>query len=144
MRKTYHALNITIPVGAVDEQFTTTADVEPMYTLQGAEIIGITPIMHYLGQSMTAHVIAADGTISQVIDLTGWSIDSRKEYLLDPTSYISIASGARHRQSCTYSNRPEDQALDADGRPMTPQLTTFGEDARNEHCRTSVMYRFPL
>lgn len=144
MRQNYHALNITVPIGAMDQAVTTRMDLDEKYIVQGAEIIGITPMMHYLGQRLTAIAISADGTASEVLDLTDWSLDARKEYLLDPSSYIPIARGARHEHLCIYSNRPEDQARDADGRPMTPQLTTFGEDARNEQCRVSLMYRLPL
>lgn len=144
MRQNYHALNIMIPVGAVDTTISMTGDVDAKYTMQGTEIIGVTPIMNYLGQRVTVQSVAADGTESEVLDLTDWSLDSRKEYLLDVSNYIPIASGARHKHSCTYSNRPEDQVIDADGRPMTPQLTVFGEDARSEQCRMSVMYRVPL
>jgi hypothetical protein len=144
MRQNYHALNITIPIGAMDQAVTTSAELDQKYTVPGAEIIGVTPMMNYLGQSVSARVTATDGTDSPILDLDDWSIDSRKEYLLDPSRYIPISSGATHSQTCVYSNRPEDQAIDVDGWHMTPQLTTFGEDARNENCRMNVMYRVPL
>jgi hypothetical protein len=35
------------------------------------------------------------------------------------------------------------QALEADGRPMTPRRTAFGEDARSEQCCMSVLFRYP-
>jgi len=144
MRQNYHALNINIPIGAVDQAVTTSTELDQKYTVQGAEIVGITPMMHYLGQSLSVRVTAADGTDSQIFDLDDWSLDARKEYLLDPSSYIPVSSGATHSQTCVYSNRPDDQAIDANGRRMTPQRTTFGEDARNEQCRMNVMYRVPL
>ena len=145
VRQNVHAFNISIPVGAVGQKVSTSADVDAEITQHvGAEIIGITPIIHFLGQGMTSGVVAKDGTESTILGLQNWSVDSRKVYWLDPADYIPLSSGAVHNQSCVYSNRPEDQALDADGNPKTPQLTTFGEDARSEQCHMHVLYRYPL
>lgn len=41
-------------------------------------------------------------------------------------------------------NRLEDQMLDASGKPFEPQLTTFGEDNRQEMCAVTLYVRYPL
>jgi len=143
-REIYHNLNITVPVDAVDEAASMRAEISADFIKPGAEIIGISPELHFLGQRVTAGVIAADGTETEYFDLQDWTIDARKDYLFDPGSYIPIQRATIHKQTCFYSNRAMDQPRDARGMPMTPQLTTFGEHARNEHCRMNVIYRYPI
>lgn len=144
VRATYHALNISIPVDAVDHEVSTAANIEAKYTPPGTEIIGIGAAAHFLGQRVTATLTAPDGSETSVIDVADWSIDARKDYLLDPSEYIPVPRGSTHRHSCFYSNRAEDQPLDRNGEPVVPQLTTFGEDARMEQCRVNVMFRHPI
>lgn len=141
VRPTFHAFNISIPVDAVDVEVATSAAID---TRPGAEIIGFAPELHYLGQRMQADIVAADGTSTTLFDFPDWSVDKRKLYLLSPDKYISVESGASLEHSCVYSNRLEDQMLDASGKPLEPQLTTFGEDTRQEMCAVTVYLRYPL
>lgn len=140
-RNTFHAFNISLPVDAVDVEVSTSAAID---TSPGMEIIGFVPEMHYLGQRMHADVVAADGTRTTLFDFSDWSIDLRKDYLLEPGKYISTMTGASIEHSCVYSNRLEDQKLDTNGEPLEPQLTTFGEDSRQEMCAVTIYVRSPL
>jgi len=100
--------------------------------------------LRYLGQRMKADVVAADGTSTTLFDFPAWSVGARKDYLLSPDKYIAVESGASIEHSCVYSNRLEDQMLDPSGNPLAPQLTTFGEDNRQEMCAVTVYLRYPL
>jgi hypothetical protein len=144
VRAPFHVFSIDIPVDAVDLAVTNTEEISAMYTRPGAEIIGVTTDMKYLGQTLEASVVAPDGTATTLLDVQDWSEDARKDYMFDPDKYIPVASGSAIEHTCTYSNRLEDQRLDASGKPMAPQRTVFGEDARAEMCRVSVWFRYPL
>jgi hypothetical protein len=141
VRTTFNAFNISIPVDAVDVTVSTSAAID---TRPGMEIIGYAPELGYLGQRMYGDVVATDGTSTTLFDFQDWSIDARKDYLLEPGKYLSIGTGASLEHSCVYSNRLEDQKLDANGDPMEPQLATFGEDTRQEMCAVSLYVRHPL
>jgi hypothetical protein len=144
VRVPFHAFDIDIPVGAVDHEVTATTLVDKMYIKPGAEIIGVAPEMHQLGQQLRASLIAADGTRTTLLDLQDWSLDERKDQLFDPSKYIPVKNNALIEQTCVYSNRPEDQALDSNGDPLPAQRTVFGEDTRAETCRVNVYLRYPL
>jgi hypothetical protein len=145
VRDTIHAFNIDIAAEAVGREISTTsAEFAAELTQPGAEIIGITPILHYLGEGVTSMLVAPDGSESTILDLQTWTIDSRKEYWLDPSRYIPVPPGSRTKQTCIYSNRLQDQPLDHSGVPYEPQQTTFGEDARHEQCRMNLVVRYPL
>ena len=64
--------------------------------------------------------------------------------MFKPDAYVKAASGMSISQECVFSNRTEDQGLGPDGKPYTPQFTTFGENTRNEMCLGYVWYRQPL
>jgi hypothetical protein len=140
-RQPVHAFNISIPVGAENQSVRTSAGLEAG---PPAEIIGISPHMHLLGQTFkqTLSGGGADNTCLVQVDdwKEGWQID----YLFKPSAYIKAANGMTISQECVYSNRPEDQGIGPDGKPYTPQLTSFGEDTRNEMCLGYVWYRQPI
>ena len=58
--------------------------------------------------------------------------------------YIPVSSGDVVRQTCTFSNRPEDQGRDPEGNLFTPVWTTYGEDTRQEMCLGYIWFRHPL
>lgn len=143
-RATFQQLNINIPVDAVGIETRTSAEIDAMYTPPGAQIIAVTPALHTLGQKITAQLVAPNGAETTILELQDWTLDARKDYLLDPAGYVAAPSGSQVKWACTYSNRLEDQALDTDGDPLEPKVTTFGEDSRSEQCRLGILFRFPL
>jgi len=140
-RQPVHARNINIPPGAVDQAVRTTAALEAG---AGAEIIGISPHMHFLGQTFKQMLSGAGMTNMCLVTIPDWDQGWQIDYLFKPEAYIKAASGMTISQECVYSNRPEDQGIGPDGKPYTPQFTTFGEDTRNEMCLGYVWYRQPL
>ncbi|MET0385177.1 MAG: hypothetical protein ABW321_04420 [Polyangiales bacterium] len=144
VRMPHHDLLITIPVGAVGQQEGGTASIGSEYTRAGSEIIGISPHMHYLGQTFKETLRNADGSSTCLIDIPDWDQDWQLDYLFNPEDYIPVSRGARVTQECVFSNRPEDQGSGPDGKPFTPQLTTFGEDTRQEMCLGYIWFRYPL
>lgn len=140
-RQPVHALNIAIPVGAVDQSITASATIEAG---AGAEIIGISPHMHYLGQRFKQRLTGGGANDVCLVDVPDWDQAWQIDYLYKPSEYIKVMPGMTVRQECVYSNRPEDQGIGPDGKPYTPQLTTFGEDTRNEMCLGYVWYREPM
>ena len=132
-RQPVHAFNISIPVGAVDQSVRASGALEAG---TGAEVIGISPHMHLLGQKFSSKL---NGMC--LADIPDWDQSWQIDYLFKPEAYIKATPGMSISQECVYSNRPEDQGIGPDGKPYTPQLTTFGEDTRNEMCLGYVWYR---
>jgi len=144
VRPLFHNFDLTIAVDAVDVEVAKTSELESAYTRAGAEIIGFTPELRYLGQRMHAAVGAADGTSTIMFDFPVWSADARKDYLFEPEKFIPIGPGSALTHRCVYSNRLEDQRLDDNGERMEPQLTVFGEDTRQEMCSVSLYVHYTL
>ena len=143
-RMPHHDMSISIPVGAVDKREGGTSSIGREYTPAGAEIIGISPHMHYLGQRFKETLTLADGTDHCLVNIPDWDQDWQLDYFFEPSSYIKVASGARVAQECYYSNRAEDQGKDPEGNPFTPAYTTYGEDTRQEMCLGYIWFRYPL
>lgn len=143
-RMPHHDLVISIPVNAVDKAEGGTATIGAEYAQPGAEIIGISPHMHYLGQTFSETLHKSDGTSVCLVDIPDWDQDWQLDYFYEPASYIPVSRGDRVTQECVYSNRPEDQGTDPDGNPFTPLYTTFGEDTRQEMCLGYIWFRYPL
>lgn len=144
VRMAHHNFSINIPVNAVDQKVSATSAIGSEYTQPGAEIIGMSPHMHYLGQTFRETLIGRDGTSTCLIDIPDWEQDWQLDYMFEPSAYIEVSSGARVSQDCVYSNRTEDQGVGPDGKPFTPQHTTFGEDTRQEMCLGYIWFRYPL
>jgi len=144
VRMPHHDLLINIPVNAVDQMEGGSQAISSEYTRPGAEIIGISPHMHYLGQTFKETVRKSDGSTVCLIDIPAWDQDWQLDYLYDPAHYIPIADGGRVTQECMFSNRAEDQGIGPDGKPFTPMYTTFGEDTRQEMCLGYIWFRYPL
>jgi hypothetical protein len=140
-RQPVHALNIAIPVGAVDQLVTAS---QATQAGAGAEIIGISPHMHYLGHRFQQTLSGGGASNTCLVHVPDWDQAWKIDYLYKPSAYIKVMPGMTIRQECTYNNRPEDQGIGPDGKPYTPQYTTFGEDTRNEMCLGYVWYREPL
>lgn len=140
-RQPVHAFNINIPVGAVDQPVTTQ---QALQASPGSEIIGITPHMHYLGHHFTQTLSGGGANDVCLVKVPDWDQAWQIDYMFEPSEFIKVSSGMMINQECTYSNRPEDQGIGPDGKPYTPQLTTFGEDTRNEMCLGYVWYRTPI
>jgi hypothetical protein len=139
-----HDMAISIPVGAVDQREGEPATITSSYAPAGAELIGISPHMHYLGQTFQETLRKRDGTEVCLVDIPDWNQDWQLDYFYNPADYIPVASGDVVRQTCTYSNRPEDQGRDPEGNLFTPQWTTYGEDTRQEMCLGYIWFRHPL
>jgi hypothetical protein len=139
-RQPVHSFSITIPVGAVDQSVRTTQALEARAP---AEVIGISPHMHLLGQRFKS-TLSGGGTDACLAEINDWQEGWQIDYLFKPSEYVKAAAGMSISQECVYSNRPEDQGIGPDGKQYTPQLTTFGEDTRNEMCLGYVWYRQPL
>jgi hypothetical protein len=144
VRMPHHDLFINIPVGAVDQEEGGAQSIAREYTQPGAEIIGISPHMHYLGQTFKETLEQADGTSVCLVDIPDWDQNWQLDYFYEPADYIPISYGARVIQECVYSNRAEDQGRDPEGNLFTPQYTTFGEDTRQEMCLGYIWFRYPL
>lgn len=143
-RMPHHILSLSIPVGAQDLSFESTTALSGEYASPGAEIIGMSPHMHYLGQRFKETVRTSDGKTTCLVDIPDWDQAWQLDYFFEPDAYIKVGSGASVWQECVYSNRPEDQGTDPNGKPFTPQYTTFGEDTRQEMCLGYVWIRYPL
>jgi hypothetical protein len=143
VRMPHHDLFINIPVGAVDQQEGGSTSIGREYTKPGAEIIGISPHMHYLGQTFkeTLHTGGKDVCL---VDIPAWDQNWQLDYFFEPAEYIPIAWGDSVTQECVYSNRTEDQGFDPDGNQFTPMYTVFGEDTREEMCLGYIWFRYPL
>jgi hypothetical protein len=139
-----HDLSISIPVGAVNQKEGGAMAIESQFTRAGSEIIGISPHMHYLGQTFKETLRKSDGTTTCLVDIPNWDQDWQLDYFYDPKDFIKVSSGDRVNQECMFSNRPEDQGKDPSGKPFTPQYTTFGEDTRQEMCLGYIWFRYPL
>jgi hypothetical protein len=139
-----HDMLISIPVGAVDQREGEPATITATYARPGAEIIGISPHMHYLGQTFHEILDKRDGTEVCLVHIPDWDQDWQLDYFYNPADYIPVSSGDVVRQTCTFSNRPEDQGTDPEGNPFTPQYTTYGEDTRQEMCLGYIWFRAPL
>jgi hypothetical protein len=139
-----HDMAISIPVGAVDqvegEPATVTREVAPA----GSEIIGISPHMHYLGQTFRETLDTGAGDEICLVDIPDWDQDWQLDYFYNPADYIPVTAGDVVRQRCTYSNRPEDQGRDPEGNLFTPMWTVWGEDTRQEMCLGYIWVRHPL
>jgi len=144
VRMPHHDLFINIPVGAVDQQEGGTQSIGSEYARTGAEIIGISPHMHYLGQVFKETLHKADGSDVCLVNIPDWDQDWQLDYFFDPSAYIPIARGASVSQVCMFSNRQEDQGTDPEGNPFSPMYTTFGEDTRQEMCLGYIWFRYPL
>jgi hypothetical protein len=144
VRMPHHDLFINIPVGAVDQREGGRASIGSEYTRPGAEIIGISPHMHYLGQRFKETLHKADGTDVCLVEIPAWDQDWQLDYFFEPSSFIPVARGAAVTQECYFSNRAEDQGADPDGNPFAPRYTTFGEDTRQEMCLGYIWFRYPL
>lgn len=140
-RQPVHAFNISIPVGAKDQSVRTSASIEAR---SPAEIIGISPHMHLLGQRFKSTLNGGGQSNTCLVEIPDWEEGWQIDYLFKPSEYIKAAAGMSVAQECVYSNGPEDQGIGPDGKPYTPQLTTFGEDTRNEMCLGYIWYRQPL
>jgi len=140
-RQPVHASNIAIPVGAVDQPVRTTQGLDAR---AGAEIIGISPHMHMLGQTFKQTLNGGGADNMCLVTIPDWDQSWQIDYLFKPDAYIKAATGMTISQECVFSNRAEDQGIGPDGKPYTPQFTTFGEDTRNEMCLGYVWYRQPL
>jgi mono/diheme cytochrome c family protein len=139
-----HDLSISIPVNAVDQKEGGTLTIGSEYARPGAEIIGISPHMHYLGQTFKETLRKADGSSVCLVDIAKWDQDWQLDYFYNPADYIKVTSRDQVVQVCEFSNRPEDQGSDPSGMPFTPQYTTFGEDTRQEMCLGYIWFRYPL
>jgi hypothetical protein len=139
-RQPVHALNITIPVGAKNQSVRTQASLEARAP---AEIIGISPHMHLLGQRFKQTLNGGGVNDLCLVEVPDWEEGWQIDYLFKPSEYIKAQAGMTISQECVYSNGPEDQGIGPDGKPYTPQLTTFGEDTRQEMCLGYVWYRQP-
>jgi hypothetical protein len=139
-----HDMAISIPVGAVDQREGEPATISSEYARAGAEIIGISPHMHYLGQTFHETLDKRDGTEVCLVDIPDWNQDWQLDYFYNPADYIPVSSGDVVRQTCTFSNRPEDQGRDPEGNLFTPVYTTYGEDTRQEMCLGYIWFRHPL
>lgn len=143
-RMPHHDLFINIPVGAVDQQEGGTQSIGTEYARTGAEIIGISPHMHYLGQTFQETLHKGDGSDVCLVDIPDWDQDWQLDYFYEPADYIPVSWGDSVTQECVFSNRPEDQGFDPDGNQFTPMYTTFGEDTRQEMCLGYIWFRYPL
>lgn len=143
-RMPHHDLTISIPVGAVNEEEGGTQSIGSEYARPGAEIIGISPHMHYLGQTFKETLRKSDGTTVCLVDIPDWDQDWQLDYFYEPADYIAVGRGDRVTQECVYSNRPEDQGTDPEGNLFSPQYTSFGEDTRQEMCLGYIWFRYPL
>lgn len=139
-RQPIHAFSITIPVGAKNQSVRASGSVQAG---AGAEIIGISPHMHLLGQKFKSNLSGGPNG-GCLVDIPDWDQSWQIDCLYKPSEYIKVMPGMSISQECVYSNGPEDQGIGPDGKPYTPQLTTFGEDTRNEMCLGYIWYREPL
>ena len=139
-RQAVHAFNITIPVGAKDQSVRASANIEARAP---AEIIGISPHMHLLGQRFKSVLNGGGQNDLCLANIPDWEEGWQIDYMFKPSEYIKAAAGMNVQQECVYSNGPEDQGIGPDGKPYTPQLTTFGEDTRQEMCLGYIWYRQP-
>jgi hypothetical protein len=142
-RMPHHDMFINIPVGAVEQREGGSQSIGYEHTRAGAEIIGISPHMHYLGTRFKES-LSQGGSETCLVNIPVWDQDWQLDYFYEPSSYIPVRSGARVLQECYYSNRPEDQGSDPEGNPFTPQYTTYGEDTREEMCLGYIWFRSPL
>jgi hypothetical protein len=136
-----HDMLINIPVGAVNQREGEPASISAP---AGSEIIGISPHMHYLGQTFKETLTRRDGSEVCLVNIPDWDQDWQLDYFYKPEDYIKVASGDVANQTCMFSNRPEDQGTDPSGKPFTPQYTTYGEDTRQEMCLGYIWFRTPL
>jgi hypothetical protein len=143
-RMPHHDLAISIPVNAVNQKEGGTASIGAEYTREGAEIIGISPHMHYLGQTFKETLRNADGSETCLVDIPDWDQNWQLDYFYNPADYIKVSRGARLTQECVFSNRPQDQGIGPDGKAFTPQYTSFGEDTRQEMCLGYIWFRYQL
>jgi hypothetical protein len=139
-----HDMLINIPVGAVNQREGESATITSEYARPGAEIIGISPHMHYLGQSFKETLRKRDGTTVCLVNIPDWDQDWQLDYFYNPADYIPVTSGSVVDQTCLFSNRPEDQGTDPTGKKFTPIYTTYGEDTRQEMCLGYIWFRYPL
>jgi hypothetical protein len=144
VRMPHHDMLINIPVNAVNQEEGGTQSIGSEYTRAGAEIIGISPHMHYLGQQFRERLRKSDGTEICLVDVPAWDQDWQLDYMFEPSAFIPVARGDRVIQECIFSNRAEDQGTDPEGNPFTPQYTRWGEDTREEMCLGYIWFRYPL
>jgi hypothetical protein len=144
VRVPHHISNLSIPVNAVDQVYNQTMRLGAEYTQPGAEIIGMSPHMHYLGQKFNETLNTSDGKSVCLVDIPDWDQAWQLDYMFDPSAYIKISSGASVSQKCVFSNRLQDQGVGPDGVQFTPAHTTFGEDTRQEMCLGYVWIRYPM
>jgi hypothetical protein len=135
---------ISIPVGAVDLTVSGEQAVAPDHARSGAEIIGVSPHMRYLGQRYRQTLRDESGTTTCLLDLPSWDPSWSLDYMFDPSAYVPIRPEQRLGQTCVYSNRTQDQPLGPDGNPLLPQLTSNGDTMRHEQCLGYVWIRYPL
>ena len=94
--------NISVPPqseGFATQECTVTMDFD---------ILAGFPHMHETGDSFTHEVVRADGSVENLIDLTGWSFDSQYFYAMP----VHINSGDVLRMTCRYYN-PGDTTVKA-------------------------------
>jgi hypothetical protein len=136
-----HDMLINIPVGAKNQR---EGESQSLSGFVGSEIIGISPHMHYLGQSFK-ELLHNGGQDTCLVDIPDWDQGWQLDYFFHPEDYIKVQSGASVAQTCIYNNGPEDQGVDpSTGKQFTPIYTTYGEDTRNEMCLGYIWFRTPM
>lgn len=142
----HHSFAISIPVGAVDQRVEDTAPMSTASVPPGgvgfvpAEIIGVSPHMHVLGQSFK-ETLSSGGKSTCLVNVPDWDFNWQIDYFFEPGAAIPVNAADSITQDCVYSNRPEDQLVE-NGVRDAPKFTAFGENTRDEMCLGYVWFRY--
>lgn len=93
-----------------------------------AELIGITPHMHLIGQSMKVTATLPDGTVQQLIDVPQWDFRWQDQYrYAEP---IKLPAGTKVEATAVYNNSESNPQNPS----APPKRVTRGEQTTDEMC----------
>jgi peroxiredoxin len=116
-------LDLDIPLGAKD--YTAAAG----YRLpQDVTLISISPHMHLIGRTMTAHAELPDGTRKQLLNIPDWHFYWQDQYLLEKP--IKLPKGTILDVSASYDNSADNPFNPS----HPPERVTYGEQTEDEMC----------
>ncbi len=114
---------IDIPAG--DEHYVRTMT---MTLPRNAELIGITPHMHLIGQSMKVTATLPTGEVEQLIDVPQWDFRWQDQYrYAEP---LTLPAGTRIDAEAVYDNSEHN----AQNPNMPPKRVVRGEQTTDEMC----------
>ena len=106
-------------------------------------ILGTSPHMHLLGQSIKVDLIRADGTEECLTQVDDWDFDWQRTYLFPEEQVVPVSINDTIRMECNYDNSAKNQPV-VDGVQQEPQRVTWGDGSFDEMCLNYLVLSTPF